>query len=38
MWLLEVEGFGSLKVDTAYGGDSFVIANAKIPHRTSGTD
>ena len=25
---LEVEGLGTLKVDTAYGGDSFVIANA----------
>jgi proline racemase len=27
--LLEVEGMGALKVDTAYGGDSFVIADAK---------
>ena len=30
-WLdaaLEVEGIGSLKVDTAYGGDSFVIVDA----------
>ena len=26
---IEVEGIGSLKVDTAYGGDSFVIADAK---------
>jgi proline racemase len=26
---LEVEGLGTLTVDTAYGGDSFVIANAK---------
>ena len=25
---LEVEGFGALKVDTAYGGDSFVIVDA----------
>jgi proline racemase len=25
---IEVEGLGSLKVDTAYGGDSFVIVNA----------
>jgi len=25
---LEVEGIGTLKVDTAYGGDSFVIVNA----------
>jgi proline racemase len=25
---LEVEGLGTLKVDTAYGGDSFVIADA----------
>jgi proline racemase len=25
---LEVEGFGTLKVDTAYGGDSFVIVDA----------
>ena len=25
---IEVEGMGSLKVDTAYGGDSFVIVNA----------
>jgi len=25
---LEVEGIGTLKVDTAYGGDSFVIADA----------
>ncbi len=27
--LIEVEGLGTLKVDTAYGGDSFVIADAK---------
>lgn len=27
--LLEVEGLGTLKVDTAYGGDSFVIADAR---------
>jgi trans-L-3-hydroxyproline dehydratase len=26
--LLEVEGFGALKVDIAYGGDSFVIVDA----------
>ena len=26
--VLEVEGFGTLNVDTAYGGDSFVIADA----------
>jgi len=26
--LIEVEGLGSLKVDTAYGGDSFVIVDA----------
>jgi trans-L-3-hydroxyproline dehydratase len=26
---LEVEGLGTLKVDTAYGGDSFVIVDAK---------
>jgi trans-L-3-hydroxyproline dehydratase len=26
--VLEVEGFGRLKVDTAYGGDSFVIVDA----------
>ena len=26
--VLEVEGFGTLHVDTAYGGDSFVIADA----------
>ena len=26
---IEVEGIGTLKVDTAYGGDSFVIVNAK---------
>ncbi len=26
---LEVEGFGTLTVDTAYGGDSFVIADAR---------
>ncbi len=26
---LEVEGLGTLTVDTAYGGDSFVIADAK---------
>lgn len=26
--MIEVEGLGSLKVDTAYGGDSFVIADA----------
>ena len=25
---LEVEGFGALRVDTAYGGDSYVIADA----------
>ena len=25
--MLEVEGYGSLKVDTAYGGDSFVIVD-----------
>lgn len=25
---LEIEGIGSLRVDTAYGGDSFVIVNA----------
>jgi len=25
---IEVEGLGSIKVDTAYGGDSFVIVNA----------
>ncbi len=31
-WLgvaLEVEGFGTLRVDTAYGGDSFVIVDAQ---------
>ncbi|WP_347505269.1 trans-3-hydroxy-L-proline dehydratase [Pseudomonas anguilliseptica] len=27
--MLEVEGLGTLKVDTAYGGDSFVIADAQ---------
>ncbi|MCU1719207.1 trans-3-hydroxy-L-proline dehydratase [Pseudomonas sp. 5P_3.1_Bac2] len=27
--MLEVEGLGSIKVDTAYGGDSFVIADAQ---------
>ena len=27
--MLEVEGLGTLKVDTAYGGDSFVIADAR---------
>ena len=27
--MIEVEGLGSLKVDTAYGGDSFVIADAR---------
>jgi proline racemase len=27
--MIEVEGIGSLKVDTAYGGDSFVIADAR---------
>jgi len=27
--VLEVEGLGTLKVDTAFGGDSFVIAEAK---------
>ena len=26
---LEVEGFGTLRVDTAYGGDSFVLVDAK---------
>ncbi len=26
---VEVEGLGTLKVDTAYGGDSFVIADAQ---------
>lgn len=26
---IEVEGIGSLQVDTAYGGDSFVIADAQ---------
>jgi len=26
---LEVEGIGSLRVDTAYGGDSFVLVNAR---------
>ena len=26
---LEVEGIGTLTVDTAYGGDSFVIVNAR---------
>jgi len=26
---LEVEGFGTLRVDTAYGGDSFVIVDAQ---------
>ena len=26
---LEVKGIGTLKVDTAYGGDSFVLVNAK---------
>ncbi len=26
---LEVEGLGTINVDTAYGGDSFVMANAK---------
>lgn len=26
---IEVEGLGSLQVDTAYGGDSFVIADAR---------
>ena len=28
MALLEVEGLGSLRVDTAYGGDSFVMVDA----------
>ncbi len=28
---IEVEGLGSLQVDTAYGGDSFVIADARRP-------
>lgn len=27
---LEVEGFGTLVVDTAYGGDSFVIVDAQV--------
>ncbi|MEO4046995.1 proline racemase family protein [Pseudomonas sp. CAU 1711] len=27
--MIEVEGLGSLRVDTAYGGDSFVIADAR---------
>ena len=27
--VLEVEGFGTLRVDTAYGGDSFVFADAR---------
>lgn len=27
--MIEVEGLGSLKVDTAYGGDSFVIVDAE---------
>ena len=27
--MIEVEGLGSLKVDTAYGGDSFVIVDAQ---------
>lgn len=27
--MIEVEGIGSLKVDTAYGGDSFVIVDAQ---------
>ena len=27
--VLEIEGLGTLKVDTAFGGDSFVIAEAK---------
>lgn len=27
---LEVEGLGTLAVDTAYGGDSFVIADAAV--------
>ena len=27
---LEVDGLGTLRVDTAYGGDSFVIANADV--------
>ena len=27
--MIEVEGLGSLQVDTAYGGDSFVIADAR---------
>ena len=27
--MIEVEGLGTLKVDTAYGGDSFVIADAR---------
>jgi proline racemase len=27
---LEIEGYGSLNVDTAFGGDSFVVVNADI--------
>ena len=26
--MIEVEGIGSLRVDTAYGGDSFVLVSA----------
>ena len=27
--MVEVEGIGSLRVDTAYGGDSYVIVDAQ---------
>ena len=35
---LEVEGFGTLSVDTAYGGDSFVIVNAEALGFSLGAD
>ena len=27
---LELEGYGTISVDTAFGGDSFVIVDAKV--------
>ena len=30
---IEVEGVGTLQVDTAYGGDSFVLVDAKTKKR-----
>jgi trans-L-3-hydroxyproline dehydratase len=35
---IEVDGIGSLQVDTAYGGDSFVIADAKALGFSLGAD